>query len=101
MGIPGRERTHSISVSPKTMVVDLPPSRNVSLNGSSAGQSVGAVHDRAETAGFAHPGSLGARTSSTTSSKSKDLTDLDSLHHSISFSDEVNKRRYDLPCRCV
>ena len=73
IGVPGRERTHSVSVSPKTMVVDLPPSRNVSLNGSSAGQSAGAVPDRAENEGFAHPGSVGARTSSTTSSKSKDL----------------------------
>jgi len=70
MGVPSsRERTHSISVSPKTMVVDLPPSRNVSLNGSTNGQSAGAGSDRAETAGFAHPGSAGARTSSTTSSK--------------------------------
>jgi len=39
LGVTGRERTQSISVSPKTLVTDL-PSRAGSLNGSFAGQSV-------------------------------------------------------------
>jgi hypothetical protein len=60
-----RERTHSVSVSPKTMVTALPGSRT----GSMAGTPVGPLSDGPE-AQFVHPSSVRARTNSVTSSKS-------------------------------
>lgn len=44
LGMAGRERTHSMSVSPKTLITDL-PSRTESLNGSLARQPTETVND--------------------------------------------------------